>query len=145
MVRTEATLETPPKAPSHAPPDTRYSPGLATARALGWFSLALGTAELLCPGDMARLTGIRGRSLLRLYGLREITSGIGILSSTRPSPWLWSRVLGDVLDLATLVPVISRTDRRSHRAGAAALAVAGVTLVDIAAAAQQSLFERLDL
>ncbi len=35
-------------APSHSPPDVRYAPGIGMAKALGWLSIGLGAAELLC-------------------------------------------------------------------------------------------------
>jgi hypothetical protein len=74
------------------------------ARGLGWYSLALGAAELLAPRTVARAAGLEGssRALVRLYGLREIACGIGILMSRNPAPYVWARVGGDVLDLATV-------------------------------------------
>src|SRR3954471_18313965 len=84
-------------APSHSPPDTRYAPGIGLARFLGWFSIGLGMAELLAPREMARLGGVRQEGLLQAYGLREIATGIGILSSPQPAGWLWARVAGDAL------------------------------------------------
>ena len=39
---------------------------------------------------------------MRGLGVREITSGVGILSNERTAEWLWSRVAGDVMDLALL-------------------------------------------
>ncbi len=69
---------------------------------LGWFSIGLGVVEFIAPGTVARLTGVRHPRLLQVYGLREIVSGVGILTSRRPSDWLWSRVAGDAVDLATL-------------------------------------------
>ena len=63
---------------------------------LGWFSIGLGVAEIVAPGSVARLIGVRSnRRLLRMIGLREIASGVGILSKPRPTGWLWSRVGGD--------------------------------------------------
>ncbi len=126
-------------APSHSPPDTRYVPGHSAARALGYFSIGLGLAELLAPQSVARLTGVRQHGLLRAYGLRELAAGLGILSSTRPVGWLWSRVAGDVLDLATLGGNLATAhDGRRERTLAATVAVAGVTLLDLLGAAQES-------
>src|SRR3982750_2637825 len=49
------------------------------ARGLGWFSIGLGLAELLAPRGVARVAGVRGNTtLIRLFGLREIASGIAI-------------------------------------------------------------------
>jgi len=113
-------------APSFTSPDTRYAPGLRMARGLGWFSIGLGLAELVAPNAMAELTGVRNPSLLQAYGLREIATGIGILSSDRPAGWLWARVAGDAMDLATLAGA-----EDGSRAAGAALAVAGVTALDV--------------
>ncbi|MBV8095896.1 MAG: hypothetical protein JO110_22235, partial [Acetobacteraceae bacterium] len=73
------------------------------ARGLGWFSIALGLAEVLAPSSLARASGVRAsEQLVAGYGVREIATGIGILSAKSPAPWVWGRVGGDALDLATL-------------------------------------------
>jgi len=118
-------------APSFTSPDTKYAPGLRLARGLGWFSIGLGLAELVAPRAMAELTGVRNPALLQTYGLREIATGIGILTSDRPAGWLWARVAGDAMDLATLAAA-----EDGGRAAGAALAVAGVTALDVMCATQ---------
>ncbi len=103
------------------------------ARGLGWFSIALGLAELLAPYAVARAVGLQGREgLVRLYGLREIATGIGLLTADDPSPWVWGRVAGDALDLATLGT--GMRDGNVARPLAGIAAVAGVTAADLAAA-----------
>lgn len=72
------------------------------ARFLGWFSIGLGTAELVAPGALRRMIGGGDRRVIRLMGLRELAHGAGILTSARPTGWVWSRVGGDALDLAAL-------------------------------------------
>jgi hypothetical protein len=106
------------------------------ARGLGWFSIGLGLAEVFVPGKLARALGMRGEeTLLRLYGLREIAVGVGILGSERPRPWMWGRVAGDALDLATLAARLNDALPREQRNIAIAIgAVAGVTAADIACA-----------
>ena len=75
----------------------------SAAQGLGIFSNALGLTELLAPRALARKTGMQGReTLLRAYGLREIVTGVGLLASPDPRPWIWGRVAGDALDLSTL-------------------------------------------
>lgn len=98
----------------------------AVARALGWFSIGLGLAELIAPRMVARAAGLEGRErLLQAYGAREIATGIGILFARNRRPWIAARVAGDALDIATL------TARRRNASAAAALAaVAGVTALD---------------
>jgi uncharacterized membrane protein len=63
-------------------------------------------------------------------GLREITSGIGILSRPRPAGWLWSRVGGDLMDLALLGKAMTSGDNDRNRVAAATAAVLGVTVLD---------------
>ncbi|WP_051231493.1 hypothetical protein [Stutzerimonas azotifigens] len=105
-----------------------------TARRLGWFSIGLGLAELLMPGRLARAVGLEEHEgLIRLYGLREIGTGVGLLLSDNPEPWVYGRIGGDALDLATLGMSMQHG---SNPVGAAiaAGAVAGVTAVDMACA-----------
>ncbi|HEX6706708.1 MAG TPA: hypothetical protein VF169_18260 [Albitalea sp.] len=102
------------------------------ARALGWFSVGLGLAELLAPRALGRAIGLRdGDGLLQAYGLREIATGVGLLTARNKAPWLWARVGGDALDLATLGAMAE--PRRAGTAAAIA-AVAGVAAVDVATA-----------
>jgi uncharacterized membrane protein len=105
---------------------------------LGWFSIGLGVAEVAAPGSLARLIGIqddtRSRAVLRAYGAREITTGIGILSSDPHPGWLWARVAGDVLDLATLAAALGRENADGTRLSSAMASVAGVLVADLAAA-----------
>jgi hypothetical protein len=110
------------------------------AQALGWYSLALGAAELLAPRSVARASGVRtSATVVRLYGLREIACGIGILTSRDPSPFLWARIGGDAVDLLTL---LSDSDRNRNdtrqRAMGALLNVTGVTALDVHAATSMS-------
>lgn len=113
------------------------------AQALGWFSVALGAAELILPGGLASLIGVRQRrNLFRLMGLRELASGIGILTQQRSSPWLWSRVAGDAVDLALLGTALNSPTSKQARVAAAAAAVAGVTVLDLMASKSHSRVER---
>ena len=94
----------------HTNADARLSHDhLATG--LGWFSLALGTAELAAPRAVARLIGIpddpRLLSVLRAFGAREIASGAGLLSQAGRAGWAWSRVGGDAIDLAKIGAVLT--------------------------------------
>ena len=107
------------------------------SRFLGWFSLGLGAAELMMPRRIAKITGTRKREgLVRFYGMREIAAGVGIFTGSNPAPFLWARVAGDVVDLASLVNG-SKKGRRLATAGSIA-AVAGVTALDILCAQKMS-------
>jgi uncharacterized membrane protein len=103
------------------------------ARGLGWFSIGLGLAQIGAPRSVARLIGVRDddetRNTMFAIGLREITSGLGILSSSQPTGWVWSRVGGDLMDLALLGRSINDCNDK-NRVTAATAAVAGVTILD---------------
>lgn len=105
------------------------------ARGLGWFSLALGSAELLMARSLCRTLGLQGREdVLRTWGLREIATGLALLRAKNPAPAVWARVAGDVLDLATLAPALQGGNPQRGQAAFAVAAVAGVTAVDVACA-----------
>jgi uncharacterized membrane protein len=110
------------------------------ARGMGWFSIGLGLAEVLAPKKVAQMIGARDRysGVIRAYGLREITSGIGILTQRRPAGWVWSRVAGDALDLATLGAAFASPKAKPGKLIAATAAVAGVTALDVICAQQLS-------
>src|SRR5438552_2377733 len=78
--------------------------GLKLATGLGWFSIALGTLEIFATRLLTERLGMYGSEpLVKLYGLREIATGIAILTAKDPTPWIWGRVAGDALDIGTLV------------------------------------------
>jgi hypothetical protein len=115
--------------------DSSLSGADALTRGIGLFSLALGVAELVAPGKIARTFGLEGKeNLLRAFGAREIASGIGTLSSD-PRPALWSRVAGDVLDMGTLA-MGTRSDNPDAKRNAVMgiAAVAGIAALDAFAA-----------
>ncbi|MGH7510473.1 MAG: SRPBCC family protein [Gemmatimonadales bacterium] len=104
------------------------------ARGLGWLSIGLGLAQIGAPRAVTRLIGVPddedNRKTMFAIGLREITSGVGILAG-RPAGWLWSRVGGDVMDLALLGKALRSDDADRTRVAAATAAVLGVTLLDL--------------
>src|SRR4051812_11625728 len=107
----------------------------ALAQGLGWFSIALGLTEMLAPRSLTRSLGMEGHeTLVQAYGLREIATGIGILSAEQPASWVWGRVGGDALDITSLVPALNDNNPQRHNVGLALAAVAGVTVLDIVCA-----------
>jgi len=110
-------------------------------RALGWFSIALGVAEVLAPDKLERFVGGSRQAVWRIFGVREIGAGLGLLASRRLAPWLWARVGGDLIDLAALGFAIVRGRRRN--ALIAAGTVAGVTALDVICARSLSRDEGL--
>ena len=104
---------------------------LALAQGLGWFSVGLGLAELVAPHSLARFLGMDEHAgLIRAYGLRELATGAGILLQDDPTPWLWARVAGDALDIATLATALDGDNPRRGNVAVALVAVAGVTALD---------------
>jgi hypothetical protein len=102
---------------------------------LGWFSIALGTAEILAPRALTRMLGMDGQErLVQAYGLREIASGIGILASRNPAPWVWGRVAGDALDIATVATALRDDNPQRQNVALSLVALAGVTALDAACA-----------
>jgi len=104
------------------------------ARGLGWFSIGLGVAQLVMPGKLARFLGVPGNEgLIRACGVREIATGVGLLLSDDPKPWIYARIGGDALDLAGLGLSIENGTEQVNAALATG-AVAGVTALDLACA-----------
>ncbi len=113
---------------------TPQGPMRSPARALGWFSIGLGLAELLLPRKLAKFAGAPNVPLLtRAFGLREIGVGVGLLTSVDPQPWLWARVAGDALDIATHTVGIV-TAGRPGRSLTTITTLAAITWLDVQAA-----------
>jgi uncharacterized membrane protein len=111
----------------------RADEGLATF--LGWFSVGLGLTEVLAPRRFSNFIGLSGdrdcQSTVRLVGLRELASGVGLLTRRKPAGWLWSRVAGDAMDLALLGGALASGAPCPARVSGATLAVIGVTALDV--------------
>ena len=106
------------------------------ALGLGWLSIGLGLAELLAPRQVARLIGAdedddTTRMTLMAYGARELTCGLGLLSEKRPEVWAWARVVGDVLDVATLGYAWSKNPPDSERTWSIAGSLLAIGALDL--------------
>jgi uncharacterized membrane protein len=123
-------------------PQRREESAERRARGLGWFSIGLGLAQIGAPRALARLIGVddddETRNTMFALGLREITSGIGILSQPRSAGWVWTRVGGDLMDLALLGKAMSSQESDRNRVAVATAAVAGVTVLDFITGQQLS-------
>ena len=103
---------------------------------LGYFSLALGLVELAAPGRLARWLGVESKtakSVIALFGARELLAGGMLLRGPAVSMNVWNRVIGDGIDLAALGLAFTRSDRKAAVAGAVGF-VAGAALLDVIAA-----------
>jgi len=127
-------------------------------RMLGWASIGLGTPLLLAPARAATALGIKDspqrRAAVAGVGARELTAAAGLLGQRSPM-WLWTRVAGDLMDLAllgqalrnrTMPPSARKTalkhDDRAGRTVAATAAAIAITGVDVYAAVSRSLRPR---
>jgi hypothetical protein len=125
-------------------PSQRGQADMATyrlAQGLGVFSILLGLFELICGRWLSRRLGLTGEHrLVRLYGGREILTGIAILASKDPTPWVWGRVAGDALDIGTLAYGYTRDpgDVSGVSTATALVAVAGATAADVYCAGKLS-------
>ncbi|MBA3538580.1 MAG: SRPBCC family protein [Deltaproteobacteria bacterium] len=116
--------------------------GANLSRGLGWFSIGLGLTELVAPRRLARAIGIspggRTQTTVRAMGIRELLQGIGILFRPRSAGPTWSRVVGDVIDLALLGWSASAKRTNTQRVAGAMVAVVGTTALDLYASQRLS-------
>jgi uncharacterized membrane protein len=114
--------------------DVGERPGVKLGKGLGWFSIGLGLTELFAPRSLARYIGVdeRGNAplVMRLFGLREIGTGAMLLNRPTNPMNSWSRVAGDLMDLAAL-GIAMRTSRRRGRNLFAIGNVLGVAAIDV--------------
>jgi hypothetical protein len=104
------------------------------AKALGWFSLGLGIAEIVAPRRFTETLGMEGREgLIRAYGFREVAAGMMTLSPDK-TVGLWNRVAGDGLDIVTLLGGLRRENPKRVNVACALSMVLGVTVLDYVAA-----------
>ena len=123
--------------------DDRGTGGESTADFLGYFSIGLGLAEVLAPRAMAKVVGVKepddtSINTMRAMGLREIGHGLAILSNQHPEKAVWSRVAGDMVDLALLGRTMANPDNDRGRTLFATANVLAVTALDVMTARQLS-------
>jgi len=114
---------------------------LTATRALGFVSIAIGLTELLFPRKLEKAMGIHNgenTGVLRTLGVREITHGIDLLSHKDPTPGVWSRVAGDMLDGA-LLTMAAKKSRNPKGMAAMFAIVAPVVIADMILAPKLSM------
>jgi uncharacterized membrane protein len=77
-------------------------------------------------------------AMMRVVGAREIASGLGILTQAKPTPWLWSRVGGDAMDIALLRSAMSSPQADQNRVATATAAVIGIAAIDALVSTRQA-------
>ncbi|HEX8680607.1 MAG TPA: SRPBCC family protein, partial [Chthoniobacterales bacterium] len=109
------------------------------AGSLGVFSLALGTAAIAAPRQVAKLIGVKHRpELFYAGGAREILIGLGILAQRRKAPWLWSAAAGGVMDLSLLSLALNERGSDKERIQGAAGVVGAALVASVICALQHS-------
>lgn len=105
------------------------------AKYLGWFSLGLGMVECVAPGRVNRLAGLQvSRTLLRLFGVREMVAGLWVLKTPDSACPVWARAAGDALDAVVLASALVPGSARRCRTMTALAGVAAIAMVDVACA-----------
>lgn len=123
--------------------EQRIGDGEALANALGWLSVGLGLVQFVAPERIGKQLGMEDWSeLIRAYGVREIASGMGILTQRDPTQWVWSRVAGDAIDLATLATRLTPDNPKRGNVAALMAAIAGLTVLDVVCGRQLAKHER---
>ncbi len=87
----------------------------------------------MAPRSIARAIGVgsNARTALRLFGMREVVSGLAILARPGEPAFLWARVAGDAIDLAALQRAAGWARRRRLLSAGAVL---GIAALDVAGA-----------
>ncbi len=114
--------------------------GAATAplvKAIAGASFGLGLGELVAPGKVAAIAGVddtrRSRRVIRALGARECGHWAALLGGS--DKLVWTRVAGDVLDVALLLAgVAARGPGRRRRGAISAAVLGGIGAVDLYAA-----------
>jgi hypothetical protein len=108
---------------------------IKAARLLGWTSIAVGVTELVATKWLEEEIGVdKHEALIRGFGVREIAAGVMILNqpglNKSLAAGLWSRVVGDALDIFTLAEASYSTRNSTGLANILAIVLA-VTGMDI--------------
>ena len=103
-------------------------------KVLGGASFGLGLSELLAPGKVAAIAGVndtrRSRRVIRALGARECGHGAALLGG--PDTLVWTRVAGDVLDVALLVAGVAAREPGQRRRGLVSTALlTGIGALDL--------------
>ncbi len=130
----------------HYRPARLRDPDQVVNSGIAWFSVALGVTQIVAPDALARLIGVRPsqntRTAMRAIGVRELTTGFGLLSNAKSTPWLWTRLAGNMVDLSLIGSGVGRRAEDRTRATRAAIAVGGVAALDFYAAARSQRTQR---
>jgi len=106
---------------------------VAASRAMGWASLGIGLTEIAAPKQLEKWMGIgngQNTGILRACGVREIMQGVDILTHEDPTPGMWARVAGDMLD-GVLLGMAAKKSRNLKGLACVAAAVLPIVVLDM--------------
>lgn len=116
--------------------------GRRLGRALGWLSIGLGMSQVRSPEAMNRFVGVvptpDANTAMRAVGVQELTVGVAILATRKPTGWLWTRVVGDVVHLLVLRAALQSKNSDQGRIRGSLRGVAAICLADLIAAIRLS-------
>jgi hypothetical protein len=111
---------------------------------IGVTAIGLGVWGALFPNSVKRTFGIRAptAAVVALFGARELWSGFSLAGDPTRTGVLWSRVGGDVFDIAVLTSLSRPDNPKRGNARAALGAVLAITALDVVTAARMSAVQR---
>lgn len=120
------------------------------ADALGWGSSALGAPMIVAPRRLLRAIGVRDDAKAvawtRAVGVREQLATLNIVANRQRRIGMWSRVVGDTMDLGLLAAAYrSKRRKNASRLHSAIGIVAGILALDLVTAVQLTRADRAHL
>ena len=118
------------------------SPNLSSM--IGVTAIGLGMWGSLFPGSVKRTFGIRSSetAVRALFGARELWSGYSLAGDPTRIDVLWTRVAGDVFDIAALATLARPTNPKRGAARLALGAVTAIAALDLVTAVRMSTVQR---
>jgi hypothetical protein len=114
--------------------------------ALGMGAIGLGMWGLLAPRSVRSFLGIPKAVpvpvIQGLFGVRELVTGYTLAGDPTKSEMLWTRVFGDVFDIAVLGALSTPMNKKAHNARGALKFVLLVTALDVIAAIRMTDVQR---
>jgi hypothetical protein len=111
---------------------------------IGMTAIGLGLWGLLFPRHVSRVLGIQAPPAVvrTLFGARELWTGFTLAGDPTKAGMLWTRVAGDIFDIAVLRSLDNPGNRRRGAAKAALGVVLAVTALDAITAVRMSKVDR---
>ena len=112
---------------------------IVVKRVIGVGSIALGVAALVSPKRLARFAGIRDEhapEAIAGFGAKELAAGAALLAPVKSGPFLWARLVGDVMDMGGLVAAFRKPGAHRNLLAVLGVAVLAMTVMDLTTAVQ---------